>query len=640
MANDNSEFRVMDMARSMAGEEDVDIKELFAKHPVSGKVASENQEATVNEEQPSAPAKKVPWSPDPELLNGMSEMQNNPVVYDKKDLKEGEHEDLKNIADDNALQASREAMDELGRKRANIEDAKKRHGIRHFNIPEGPYHASIFAAAGDTNYKRAQAGLDEIFNEIKELHPEFIREWTDADKNNLLNAGEKAPEFHQETGKIQDIPEHARPVNAATPSSDETPAPNVNSSSEVSDAPDIKVVIDKSKLPEVAWSQDEIDKIKKSRTVELNIVEARSIEYSQIEEVDENAVDSILAPYQRKANDIVAALPASKYRCTVRGLSYTEVIDLSNSQEMNNLDGEKKKWSIAFSHIHNQSIGPWEEYQWYIDPNTHKTVKIPFTASIPPGIDPNKVHEVTKFEDFLQKTSFMDLEFILWKILCATAMDQEIISIDCHAIHDGRECGKSYDWIYRPNDLLMLDSIDPAVLEDMEHTGSASTTEEIMKVYNSSMLQTKNTAKLPSSEFVIVFGHISAYEYLTAIYSEVKALEDAQVNDPTLASRSLIYTALTVIKAVLIPQPDGTYKKISGIKNLVKVIETLDEIDWQTISEIVRIMVEPYQFRFALRDIVCPQCKNKSIIPIENMTRLLFIVARSLSSVQVTLKRI
>lgn len=638
MANEKSEFRVMDMARSMAAEESTDIKELFAKHPVSGKIAAEQQEAVISEEQPTTTPenKKVPWTPDPELLNGMDEMKSNPVVYDKKDIKESDQEDLKNVTDDEAIRDSRESMDELSRKRVNIEDAKKRHGIVHFNIPEGPYHASIFAAAGDTNYKRSQEGLDEIFNEIKELHPEFISKWADDEKNNPLNAGEKTPDFHQETGKIQDIPVQPASVNTEDP----TPESVTTDSVVNENGSDLKVVIDKTQLPTVSWSQEEIDKIKKSRTVELNIIETKPIEYSQIEEVDENAVDAVLEPYQRKTNDIVAALPASKYRATVRGLSYTEVIDLSNSQEMNNLDGEKKKWSIAFDHIRNQSIGPWEEYQWYIDPNTHQKVKIPFTASIPPGIDPNKVHEVTKFEDFLQKTSFMDLEFILWKILCATAMDKEIISIDCHAVHNGRECGKSYDWIYSPSELLMLDSIDPAVLEDMEHTGNAGTNEDIMAAYNSSMLRTNNTAKLTSSGFNIVFGHISAYDYLSSIYSEVKALEDAQVNDPTLASRSLIYTALTVIKAFLVPQPDGTYKKITGIKNLVKVINTLDEIDWQTISELVRIMVEPYQFRFALRDIVCPQCKNKSVIPIENMTRLLFIVARSLSSVQVTLKRI
>lgn len=633
--NNNSSFNVMDMAQEMANDDNAEIKDLFAKQPKSEDTVTTASISDNPVESDVNGGKKKPWSPDASLLDGMSEFSQGPLTYDKEELSGKENEDLKNIADDNAIQESREAMDELGRKNANIESAKKRHGIVKLQVPPGQFQASILAAAGDTNYKRAQAGIDEILNEIKEKFPEFILEWADDAKSNSLNNGVDTPDFHKNTApNIQEIPEGAIPVNVDADKivSEVKTSPNPDNG-------DLKIIIDKSQLPEVSWSQDEVDKIKKSRTVELNIIETKSIEYSQIEDVEENAVDAILAPYHRKSNDVVAVLPASKYRATVSGLSYTEVIDLSNSQEMNNLDGEKKKWSICFNHIHNQSIGPWEEYQWYNDPITKQRIKLPFTASIPPGIDPNIVHEVTKFQDFLQKTSFMDLEFILWKVLCATTMDKEIISIDCHAIKNGNECGKSYDWIYSPSDLLMIDSISKAVLDEMAQTGNASTKEDIIATYESSMLRTNNTVKLPSSGFSVVFGHISAYDYLTSIYAEIKAIEEAEENDPTLASRGMIFTTLTVIRSFLIPQEDGKYKKIKGTKALNKVVNMLDEIDWQTISELVRIMVEPYQFKFALRDIVCPQCNNRSIIQIENMTRLLFIVARSLSSVQVVLKR-
>ena len=110
----------------------------------------------------------------------------------------------------------------------------------------------------------------------------------------------------------------------------------------------------------------------------------------------------ILSQYTRKVNDIVGALPASKYRATFTGLSYTNILDLAHSQELSNIDGEKKRWSIAYEHIKNPSIGP------FID-----------------------------FEDFLKKTSFLDIDFILWKILCATTMEKEIISIDCHGKFNG-----------------------------------------------------------------------------------------------------------------------------------------------------------------------------------------------------------
>lgn len=641
--NNKSSFSVLDMAQQMADADNTEVKELFAKHPAPAAEDEVNTESTVSE----TPKKKVPWTPDADLLAGMDEMKQQPVSYEKSELTEEEYTGLKNIADDNALQDSREAMDELGRKGANIEDAKKRHGIALMQIPDGPFQALIMTAAGDTNYKRAQAGIDEIFDDIEKNYPEFIKSWIDPAKNDPMNRGVQKPDFNsKQTGeKITEIPVHT-PVETVHDAYDtrktapitETKTAEIHEEDDSSND-DVKIVIDKSQLAEVSWTQEEVEKIKKARSVELNIVETQNIEYSQIEDADDNAVDAILAPYQRKTNDIVAALPASKYRVTVSGLSYTEVIDLTNSQEMNNLDGEKKKWSICFAHISNQSIGPWREYQWYIDPTTHQRVEISLTASAPAGIDPKRVFEVSKFEDFLMKTSFMDLEFILWKILCATAMEQEIISIDCHAINNGVACGKSYDWIYSPNELLDITSVSPAILADMEQIGSASNQADIMSVYNSSMLKINNTVKLPTSGFNIVFGHISAYDYLNSIYSEVKSLEEASESDPTLVSRGLNYTTLTVVRSFLVPKENGKFQKITGVNNLNKVINTLDEIDWQTLSELVRIMMEPYQFRFALRDIVCPQCKNRSVIPIENMARLLFIVARSLSSVQVVLKR-
>lgn len=637
---DNNQFNVLDMAKEIASASEVEVGDLFQKPKTD---THQEQQTQVAQEVPSGQKKKKDWVPDEALLEGMDEFKAPPVTYAKEEFKESEDEGLRNIADDNAMQDALEAMDELKRTAANIEEAKRRRGIKTLNIPEGQYHATITAAAGDTNFKRAQAALDEIFAEIEKTYPEFITEWADSEKNNPMNRGVEPPKFHENSGKIEEIPEAVVAENKEEiPAKDDNIVNFGNKAAEEiqnEEGEEVKVIIDKSQLPEIAWDSSDIDKIKKSRTVELNIVEKMDLEYSQIEEADDNAVDAILSSYQRKTNDIVSPLPASKYRATFTGLSYTEVIDLSNSQELNNIDGEWKKWSICFNHIRNQSIGPWEEYQWYKDPTTHKKIKLPITAAIPPGINPDIVTVVTKFEDFLMKTSYLDLEFMLWKILCATSMEQEIISIDCHAVNNGVKCDKSYDWIYSPSDLLMRDSIDLAVLEDMDKAASASTKEEIEDVYNSSMLRINNTAKLNTSGFHVVFGHVSAYEYLTSIYGEIKSLEDAEENDPTLASRGLTYTTLTAIKGFIIEQEDGRKTKITGTKNLIRAISMLDEIDWQTIAELVRIMIEPYQFRFALRDIVCPKCKNRSNIPIESMTRMLFIVARSLSSVNVTLKR-
>lgn len=642
MSEINNGFSVLDMAQEIAESNDVEIGDLFKKPEVK-EIDKSSEISNTNNTLPvmynDGNKEKKPWVPDAELLDGMDELNSNPVIYSKDDLKEEDGIELKNIADDNAINASKGAMDELSRKTANIEEVKKRMGIKNLHIPEGQYQVYILAAAGDLDYKKAQSGIEEVLNEIKKVYPEWIEFETPVSPTIV---GKK------DVGQIIDVPEDV--VNKAEKNQDDDHSEVVNQdttdevtdiSEENKDNDNVKIVIDKSQLSEVSWSPDEIEKIRKTRSVVLNIVESKDLEYSQIiDDIDENVIDEVLSPYIRKTNDIAAPLPASKYRAVFTGLSYPEVIDLENTQEMNNIDGEWKKWSIAYNHTKNPSIGPWEEYQYYIDPVSKRKVKMSMSENIPSNINPDTVVHVSKFEDFLQKTSFIDLDFILWKILCATAMTEEIISIDCHARDEnGKKCDHSYDWVYRPGDLLIVDSIDKAVLDDMEKAATASSRESIEEVYKSSMLNTNNTVKLPSSDIKVVFGHISAYDYLTEIYGAVKELEDAP-DDASIASKALNLSTMTVIKAFLLPKEDGRFSRVRGTNGLIKIIDKLDEIDWRTLSEIVRIMIEPYQFRYALRDIVCPKCKNRSIIPIEDMSRMLFIVAQSLSSVNVELKKI
>lgn len=621
MANNNSSFDVLDMAAEYANANSMDVKDLF----------NDTDETPVEEtktETPKAPApkEKKEWVPDDSLLEGMDEFS-GPVTYDKSEVVFEENKEKVNIAEDKAKEESLDKLNEMERQAYNIEEAKKRHGIAKLQIPNDPklpYFTACTAAAGDTNHERAQAKLDEILNDIEANYPEFILERIGDDKSK--STGDKIVEIpkktENETNEVEEVKEDS--VEKDTNDTDSID--------------EVTVVIDKTSLPEVSWTPEDMEKIRKARTVQLNIVETSDVQYSSFEDIDTNTVDAVLSKYTRKTNDVDVVLPASKYRCTIVGLTYPEVIDLSNSQEIKNINGERKKWQICFDHIRNQSIGDWEEYKYYIDPVTKNKVKLNLSDPLPDNITTNMVTRVTKFDDFLMKTSFMDLEYILWNILCATTMDQEIISIDCHAIKDGKECGNNYDWIYRPKELLQLDSINEEILEEMKKTGEVSSREDIIANYKTSMLKTNNTIKLPNSGISVIFGHASAYDYLNHIYEKIKSIEDVDENDPEALSRALSYSNLTVIKGFLVPQDNGKVGKISNYDDFPKVINILDEVDWQCIVRLVDLMTSPYRFRFALTDIICPKCKNRSRIDIDDMADLLFIIAQSLSSVSVEFK--
>lgn len=628
MANN---FNVLDMAQEYADANDTEASDIFKKHPVSGNVKNEsNNVVPESDTESERKPKRRTWSPDASVLEDLPEMKNNPVTYAKDEIHVEKHDGLKNIADDNALEDSINAMDELGRTHANIEKCKERRGITKLQIPEGEWQVRITAAAADTDYKRAQKNLDEIFDEIEANFPDFILERvSDNSTNGTVEVAEENPTEEANTMDVNDSDvERAEPVE-----------PESNNSS-------VQVVINKQDAPSVAWTDDEAAKIRKAKTIELNIVEARDIEFSSIDEVPGNAIDAVLKPYQRRANDVEGALPASKYRATFRGLSYVEVIDMQLAMEMNSLDSSLKQWTICFNHMSNPSIGDWEEYRWYIDPATNKRVKLNMVEPIPDGIDPNAIHEVSKFQDFLMKTSTFDLQFMLWKILCATSKGTETLSITCNHVNDrGVKCPAVYDWVYSPANLLDPNDMDPAVLNDMKKTSEADTSEEIINNYNTSPVKSNNVVTLPSSGMKICFGHCSAYEYINSVQGVIAEYEErykqSKGKDGSLSETEYItYQMLSVITGVLIPNGNGGYSRIRSSEGIVKTINTLDAEDYSVLVEVFRFMTEPYTLKFVLKDAVCPKCNHHANIDIPSVYSLLFYLARSMENTSVILKRL
>lgn len=608
MAN---EFNVLDMANQYASDNDINPDDIFKKE-----VKEETPVETTVKSSNTAPGE---WRPDASLIADMPELQGNTAIYSQEEL-EVKDGPLENIIDDDAKKESLMQMDEMSRQTMNLEEFKKRHNIQ-LHIPPGEWQVRFISAASDTDYTRAQANLDKLLPQLREAIPFAVEDF------NPIKTESDEPE----------VVDPSRPV---TP---EAPLNVVETPETVKEvATDTKIIIDKRQANQIVWSPEDIEKIRKSRKVELNIVESDDIKFSSIVDADDNAVDAILQQYTRKTNDVTGVLPASQYRATFTGLTYPEVIGLQASIDMNTTDSERKKWTIAFNHMTNISIGPWEEYSSYVD-DKGQLVKVPYGALIPAAYASTR-RDVSKFEDFMRKTSFLDINFILWKILCATTTNKEIVSITCGAKKGpkGTACGHTYDWIYDPSALLEPSDIDPAVLKNMEKAGNAGTKESALEVYKTSPVKGNDVVTLRDSNWSVVYGHASAWDYVEGgIYDALRSIgnksdDEVQTDD---VENTVLYSLLNCIKAILIPNGDGTYTRITKPNNLVKALRKLGTVDFQTITTIVNLMLNGYNYSFKIKDAVCPKCHGHSTIPIDKMETLLFMIARSLDSTSVSLTR-
>ena len=633
-------FDVMNMVAEVASSQNTDATSLFK--PTA---------APEPPKEEAAPQEKKPWVPDAELLEGMPEMtQPAGVIYNPEEIIMERDTTLRNIADDDAVAAARASMDERTRAAYNVQDALRRNGIKHCMIPDdhldgASYHVRIMTAAGDPDYVKGQNIITEILEEVKKLHPEWVvmEDTSSEDIPMDINSNSDQPGGAVPTADTE--AEEAFPTVIENPNYAAVPTAQMDAGDDTSEVsptePSVSLIMDKSNVSQVAWTPDEMEKIKKSREVELVIKEKQPIEFGSIEEAPDNVLNMVLSTYVRKANDSIGVLPASFYRATFTGLSYAELLDLMTSADMNDRDVEWKKWSICFKHVKNPSIGPWESYVLYKDPESHKEKKVKTLGEVPDGVLERDVHEVTAFEDFLRKTSHKDLDFILWKILCATAMSQEVLSITCrNRLDNDTVCNHEYDWVYSPSDLLQMDAIDTAVLRDMELVGKANTTEAIMNLYHQSPVYANNTVTLPQSQLVCVYGHVSAYDYLSYIHGKLNEIRTKEKNDPTDISTAVIYKGMCAVKCILIPKEDGAgYLRVSSPDHLATLLQGLGEIDWNVIMNLSDMIIQPYEMKFSMRDIVCPKCGSKSNIPITDVTRLLFLVTQSILSVNVTLTK-
>lgn len=436
----------------------------------------------------------------------------------------------------------------------------------------------IKAAEANPNFELPEDPIARI-NAINKL----------SDAGEKIRNGEDAPELKNETSAETS---GAQPYGDA--SADTSPAtPNVPEEAPVgaqevaTNSNIVSVIIDKTGLggATVDFTDEEREKLTKATKIQLVEVEDKKLKSATFNKVgrDESFLGKI-NQYDLSTIVTPVTLPASRYRCRMRGMSFGEMSDIGLDPESITYDVLNKRFSVVYNNMVDTSVGKFETY-----------------------------------EDFLKNTSYMDFEMLIFGMVCSTLPEDDSITLTCARA----SCKKEYEAHYSPRALIRWDDCDPRLLDAVSKICDvASDPEKAREYYNESSVHKVKAYEMPYSKVVIDFGALSMWDFLNGVANIMLDPQfDEKYKDSIEAAR-LTAQSMTVVRAISVPKPDGTYDIYTSAEDIFEILRKLNPQDFSVVLQVLDQYARAYNVPFYIPNSKCPHCgyiSKKVNIPIRDL---------------------
>lgn len=345
------------------------------------------------------------------------------------------------------------------------------------------------------------------------------------------------------------------------------------------------------------------------REININVIEVDERELaSSVKLVKNSQAEGIISAYDSGLTDVPITLPFSAYRCVMRGINWSDFIQLAAPSSDNSSDAERKKWSVIYKHIKNTSIG-----------------------------------DFTDFEDFLKKTKYYDRELMMWALLVATSNEEEPLSLRCQ----NPKCKMPINIKYRPREIVHLD--EELIPKYYLKTHEAAVGDEARAHFNKTNMTSKRY-KLPNTGVIVETEEVSAYDFINTklplvqqLYKEYHPsgnLAEFDSEDPRMAefeylsAHAIYVTSMSIIKDDI----EYRYTNWDDIKKIIT--EMLDAEDSGILFKLIeQLRSKGAPVSFYIDGYECPHCHRKeSKLPITDIGQtLLFQVSRRLGNTTINL---
>jgi hypothetical protein len=348
----------------------------------------------------------------------------------------------------------------------------------------------------------------------------------------------------------------------------------------------VEILIDKTGLgAEVNFTDDEKEKLTTSTEIRVKEIEDVDLSAITIKKADKSFAEYV-NEYQGSSSRVPVTFPASRFRAYMTGLSYGEMGDIIMNGEAGNYDRINKQLSIIYNKMVNPSCGKFENY-----------------------------------EDFLKKFAHTDINIAIYGLIIATFPEIDEISLNCN----NPECKQSFYQKFAPRSLIQFADCDEKFLDAMKEVIDCPAGKERELMANGPVLKNKRV-QLPQSKYILEIGVASAYDYLYTIVDNIAGdvFEENHPNDVNGILKDNA-GALTMVRAVYVPNPDGTWTMYDKFEDMVEAIYSIKPDEITLVASLLQRYMRGYTAQFALTNVRCPHCGQLTKrIPID-VTYLVFL---------------
>lgn len=366
----------------------------------------------------------------------------------------------------------------------------------------------------------------------------------------------------------------------------------------------VTVLIDKTNLGgDFAFTDEERDKLfmateihlKEIENVELSTLTVRKADKSFVEEAKE---------YQFSSSQTMMTFPASRFRAEMAGLSFGEMGDISlNTSANSNISFEqiRKKLTVIYNKMRNPSCGEFES-----------------------------------FDDFLKKFAYVDMDLAVFGLVVSTFPDIDEIPLNCQ----NPQCKKGFTHRFSPRSLIRYEKCSDKFLADVGLVVNTPA-KDLPSLIEDSPAQTCKYIRLPFSKFIIKLGIASAYDYLYTIIDNIVGNKfEEEHPDDVNGILQLGSVMLSLIRSVMIPQPDGSYVEYTEFEDMIHAIYQIKPDEFKILTSILQKYNNVYSVPFELHDIVCPHCGTKTAVLPLDINYLVFLKYQRLLSEELNIDNI